>query len=755
MPRVSQNSSEDLKLYVKWSLPSGYIDGDIYSYESPALYPIQCSTPEGEIPTPRIEIVKGGGRLAVWLPPSVLEARCRMWVEVRMLPRCVRLEPFNIQKNIEIDCSKNPNLDVCSKESNPVCFETVNVSGDHGKAKITWQTPERAPLYYHVRYGPAESKGVAPFVTWQLAAKREVRVDGSLSSFSLDIPEDEDFGVQVCAILSKKRKRPKFGVIQVIPFQCSSCKTSQTHGCGDCGPIIGSTVLEKDWKDKTPPKKTDTTISTASPRAQTSTVYRMETDLSVSSNGIRNEPHVKVKSGTRHSTDSPINLEKAEEINKKTLGDDSEEVKTTMVQKTERPTTTATKQAPTEAPTKPEEVTTIIPSSSSVPTSTMTPSTTTEESTTTSPHTETSRRILSEEIEKSVENLEKAIEESVKNGSEKMNNKTAEAVDQIDRELEKRLEEAAKQLQDSLTNLVGNSSEVRHHEKAKKCLLSTGVVCEFGCEDRKTCICPAATHARLINGVCASRETMLHTICLPRREINATWDSESGNIMVRRSDALYHIEHAESVDKLFVEFGKVNVLAEKENNETNIEFNDTQRSKIVVMIQTVLKSSVFSTEPFIFHVNQTIDMNTTYGMRFCVFNSSQIRTPHNYNWDDVSRFEKNEQIAEVIQLSPVRFTNKLPLLYQNTDTYWSTVMTIAKISILVILAIAIFILVYLNCTKFRTLYDRKRTHYFRPFYIDPSIHLSNTAPSSRSSGGGLKRDPSRGYYDVRNSHLMM
>uniref|UniRef100_A0A1I7UBA0 Uncharacterized protein n=1 Tax=Caenorhabditis tropicalis TaxID=1561998 RepID=A0A1I7UBA0_9PELO len=35
------------------------------------------------------------------------------------------------------------------------------------------------------------------------------------------------------------------------------------------------------------------------------------------------------------------------------------------------------------------------------------------------------------------------------------------------------------------------------------------------------------------------------------------------------------------------------------------------------------------------------------------------------------------------------------------------------------------------------------------------IHLSNTAPSSRSSGGGLKRDPSRGYYDVRNSHLMM
>lgn len=69
---------------------------------------------------------------------------------------------------------------------------------------------------------------------------------------------------------------------------------SETNDCADCGPIIGSTVLEKDWKDKTP-KKTDIPMTTVSP---TSTVYRMETDLSVSGNAIRNEPHVKVKSGT-------------------------------------------------------------------------------------------------------------------------------------------------------------------------------------------------------------------------------------------------------------------------------------------------------------------------------------------------------------------------------------------------------------------------------------------------------------------------
>ncbi|CAI2354314.1 unnamed protein product [Caenorhabditis sp. 36 PRJEB53466] len=750
MPRVSgANSSDDLKLYVKWTLPSGYIDGDIYSYESPALYPIQCSTPEGEIPTPRIEIVKGGGRLAVWLPPSVLEARCRMWVEVRMLPRCVRLEPFNIQKNIEIDCSKNPDLEICNRESNPICFESVNVSGERGKAKISWQPPAKPPLYYHVRYGPSESKGVAPFVTWQLAAKREVRVDGSLSSFSLDIPEDEDFGVQVCAILSKKRKRPKFGVIQVIPFQCSSCKSSQTTKCGDCGPILGSTIAEKDWKG-IGPKQVELPGSTFAPKAPTSTVYRMETDLSVSGNRL--PAHLKVKSGARHSTDLPIELERAEQINKDTSGETTlvEPRTTTFSPTTEAPASTSTEEFTTTTTTTELATTTteVVAVTSS--------ETVAEAETPASSKEEMNRKMLSDEIEKSVENLEKVIQESVnsQNGDEDGLNSTV--VEQIDRELEQRLEEAAKQLQDSLTNLVGNSSEVRHHEKAKKCLTSAGVVCEFGCEDRKTCVCPATTHARLINGICASRETMLHTICLPRKEINATWDSESGNIMVRRSDALFHIENAENVDKLFVEFGKVQLDPEHENNETKIQFNDTHRSKIVVLIQTVLKSSVFSTEPFIFHVNQSIDMNTTYGMRFCVFNSSQIRSPHNYNWDDVSRFEKNEQIAEVIQLSlsPVRFTNKLPLLYSGGDTYWSTVMTIAKISILVILAIAIFILVYLNCTKFRTLYDRKRTHYFRPFYIDPSIHLSNTAPSSRSSGG-LKREASRGYYDVRNSHLMM
>ncbi|VDM61361.1 unnamed protein product [Angiostrongylus costaricensis] len=114
-PPTFNASTDTLKVYVRWTLPRGFSDADIYGYESPALYPLQCRTPEDELPQPRIEIVRSGGRLVVSLPSTVLEARCRLWVEVHMLPRCVRLEPFNIQKNIEIDCDRSAELEICTK----------------------------------------------------------------------------------------------------------------------------------------------------------------------------------------------------------------------------------------------------------------------------------------------------------------------------------------------------------------------------------------------------------------------------------------------------------------------------------------------------------------------------------------------------------------------------------------------------------------------------------------------------------------
>uniref|UniRef100_A0A158P8T3 Fibronectin type-III domain-containing protein n=1 Tax=Angiostrongylus cantonensis TaxID=6313 RepID=A0A158P8T3_ANGCA len=47
-------STDTLKVYVRWTLPRGFSDADIYGYESPALYPLQCRTPEDELPQPKI-----------------------------------------------------------------------------------------------------------------------------------------------------------------------------------------------------------------------------------------------------------------------------------------------------------------------------------------------------------------------------------------------------------------------------------------------------------------------------------------------------------------------------------------------------------------------------------------------------------------------------------------------------------------------------------------------------------------------------
>lgn len=47
---------KNIVVYVKWKIPRGYKDSDIYGYESPAVYPIQCHSPEDELPTPSIVI---------------------------------------------------------------------------------------------------------------------------------------------------------------------------------------------------------------------------------------------------------------------------------------------------------------------------------------------------------------------------------------------------------------------------------------------------------------------------------------------------------------------------------------------------------------------------------------------------------------------------------------------------------------------------------------------------------------------------
>ncbi|CAJ0590913.1 unnamed protein product [Cylicocyclus nassatus] len=687
----------------------GYSDSDIYGYEAPALYPLQCRTPEDELPQPKIEIVRAGGRLAVSLPSTVLEARCRLWVEVRMLPRCVRLEPFSVQKNIEIDCEKNPELDVCTKEANPVCMEILDVHGKRGHVTITWQPADRSPLYYHVRYGPAQMKGNPPFVTWQLATKRDIKVDGTVTSLTLDVAEDQDFGIQVCAILTTHRKRPKFGLIRVTPFQCTSCKNQPTLAvgrCGECGRIEGTTVSDGSWKDIV--RDTGKAARKEKPQIMPQTVFRMETDLLVNGHPRASGANTSIAHISDHAESGPISLERAEQINEDATSTASSSSTTTASTTSYEITITTTE---TSAPTTTEETTT----STTEPATTTEPMTSTtveatETTQTTVTHHDTTdattsatveivevetklryrenprantaihpmtvkidtepgrepsnpkvnkvkdsdddqaaaRQHLSDDLEESVKHLEKALEEVEHQKEGKHVSDTSEQTIPTfanTTSAERAVKIAANEL---VTKLESTSAELRHHEKSKKCLLSTGIVCNFGCETNKTCRCPVISHVLSPDGGCLSRELFGHTLCLPKSDVNATWDPISMNVLVRSQEASDHISSVNNADRLFVEFGKVKEEEQPiENAAPMLRFDGQNRSRLVVSIEKLLRSQSFSREPFVFHVNDSVNADTTYGMRFCTFNSTHIKDPYVHNWDlDISA-NKTGSIVQV------------------------------------------------------------------------------------------------------------
>ena len=107
------------------------------------------------------------------LPIDVLDEKCRIFLEVKMIPRCVRLDPFDIQASIELDCQKFPMLNYCKKgnfsnieilsnyflEMNPQCAEIVDIWGENGKASVVWDppVPDRIPLYYEISHGLTQS----------------------------------------------------------------------------------------------------------------------------------------------------------------------------------------------------------------------------------------------------------------------------------------------------------------------------------------------------------------------------------------------------------------------------------------------------------------------------------------------------------------------------------------------------------------------------------------------------------------------
>uniref|UniRef100_A0A914VWW5 Fibronectin type-III domain-containing protein n=1 Tax=Plectus sambesii TaxID=2011161 RepID=A0A914VWW5_9BILA len=237
-PPVYSPGDETVTAVVEWRLPYGYTAADIKGYASPAAYPLDCLTPEGDLPLPKPESLADGGRLRLVLPATILHGRCRLLIEVKMIPRCDRLTPFTIQRPLELDCNTVPSVAFCRQELEPKCTEIVDVWGDNGTAKVMWQEPENngRPLYYHIRYGPSKVQGVPPFVAWRMSNQSDVKVNGNETTINLELRQNADYGIQICAVYNERKRRPKFGLVTVTPFSCSFCAHGKQGDC-ECGKI--------------------------------------------------------------------------------------------------------------------------------------------------------------------------------------------------------------------------------------------------------------------------------------------------------------------------------------------------------------------------------------------------------------------------------------------------------------------------------------------------------------------------------------
>ncbi|XGW02495.1 hypothetical protein V3C99_014490 [Haemonchus contortus] len=841
-PPIYNATTDSLKIYVRWTLPRGYSDSDIYGYEAPALYPVQCHISEDDLPQPKIEIVKAGGRLVVLLPPSVLEARCRLWVEVRMLPRCVRLEPFNIQKNIEIDCRRNADWDICREKVDPVCMEIQDISGKNGQASLTWFPPLRSPLYYHVRYGPAQIKGNPPSDTWQIDSKRDIRVDATVSSLTLNVFEDQPFGVQVCAIFNQLRKRPKFSLARVTPFLCTSCKktlslaasrkrlnvrrstplapawstgpllpwsaknntsqdilaaqrdvdsaraTDKESRCG-CAKVKHPlpTAHERSWtdivksRDPIQPHKAKVLPSRdSSDRVIPSpTVFRMEADLLVGRDGQARHSvtNISLAQVNMHAPDAPIAIEKAEEINllattltvSSTPATETSTASTNPTTTTSPTTTSATpstqgEESPLplaeESPSTPagepsSTETTNAPTTTSLEATSMEMTTETDEvkadtaadinvidvvadlmhsepdrlritaadtftgATHSSqlmateipemlPMNETSlgKEELSRKLDETISNLEKALDDAGLSREFKVEDLAMEPAVLNETSLEEEFIKKAKS--ELFSRLESSSAEVRHHEKSKKCLLSTGIVCNFGCKTSRTCYCPPTTHILSPDGGCVSQDSIGNVFCLPSIDVNATWDPISMNLMIRSYEVANHIRSVHGADQLFVEFGRV--IEERIHPNGTWEgplFDGTKRTRMVIAIEDPYKRE--------WHADVVVNRTGNTGAQAVPISLMNF-------------------IYDVRSESALRPTN---------ESFWSAFFAIGKIMLLVVLVLIMFALVYMNCSRIRLLYDRKRTHYFRPYYIDPQVHVSPLHPYVQ------KRTGRSGFYHSR------
>ncbi|KAI1728093.1 hypothetical protein DdX_00247 [Ditylenchus destructor] len=280
LDQPKQSSDEQsIHVSISWHNPPGYEDSDIYGYESPIAYPIRCMTPEEHLSQPRVELIEGGARMHLNLPIDVLQEKCRIYMEVRMIPRCVRVENFDIQASIELDCQKFPHINYCKKEMSPQCTDVVDLWGrkDDGGVTIVWQPPNSPiqsrtddepiissgvneppneslamPLYYIVNFGLTHSQGSQPIIRRRILHSKEIKIPGNATKADLlgPLKLGMEYGVQICGIYSNGRTQSPFHIVPVIPFQCTKCQLPQINTappgdqCVECNKIETADIVK-------------------------------------------------------------------------------------------------------------------------------------------------------------------------------------------------------------------------------------------------------------------------------------------------------------------------------------------------------------------------------------------------------------------------------------------------------------------------------------------------------------------------------
>ncbi|KAI6237878.1 hypothetical protein M3Y95_00311000 [Aphelenchoides besseyi] len=608
-PRQSSDD-QSLHVFVSWHNPRGYDDADVYGYEKPIAYPIRCQIPEDKLTQPRVELVEGGARMHLNLPIDVLQEKCRILVEVRMLPRCVRVDSHDIQASIELDCQKFPDLKFCQKEMTPQCADVVDVWGRDGKAMVVWQPPKQIqPLHYILKFGLADQVGARPFISRKIINAENFKIPGNITNSELTARPGIEYGIQICGIYSINRAKPPFEVVPVVPFICAECP-SDALNCIDCAKIEDGPshpfipVVECRGNNCTNVARGNAIVKSAigivPPDASTSPIDELlpqqKHSKTLSTNAvIPLSPNTTPES---NFSDLGENQDVEEENPKPTeTNEDIENITVAKIFRTE-----STTQSITTTP------------SSTTSTSTIT-TTTSETETSTTPTVESTEGALAGKVDLVAFTTPSRSSESAENRS--------------------------------------RGQEVRLHQQksSQPCKQRSGVVCEFGCVDDLRCECPKS-NVPCIRGV----------YCPSVHDLRAIYHNQSKTLRLYSSTIASLLRNDSAYDKLYLEFGELDSRSKTAGPRVSYAFaKRPSKEHAMLSIEKMDKNAdTFGQRPYEFSMTNPLDVaQRSYGLSVCALNSSLVPIILDNVLMEQSAFNDNS-IAALTQtlLSPVELSEE-------------------------------------------------------------------------------------------------